>query len=114
MAGQAAQVKQQTDRLTAQWKQALMSQGVQNPTADTRWPAIMAQIQQQELIANQQMINTNIQTATSFTGQSSAALTTLMNAQIAQDTAYTNAISNASRGLASVAALGAMTSSKAA
>jgi hypothetical protein len=37
-----------------------------------------------------------------------------MNAQIAQDTAYTNAISNASRGLASVATLGAMTQSKAA
>ena len=111
---QAAQLAQQQNQLTTQWKQALMNQGVQNPTADTRWPQIQAYIGQQMNIATQQMINTNIQTAMGFTGQTSQSLTSLMNAQIAQDTAYTNAISNASRGLASVATLGAMTQSKAA
>jgi hypothetical protein len=105
---QAAQLAQMQDQMVTQWKQTLMSQGVQNPEADTRWPQIQQYIQQQMNINTQAMINTNIQTALGFTGQTSSALTSLANMQIAQDTAYTTAVGNATKSLGTVAALGAM------
>jgi hypothetical protein len=102
---QSAQLSADRQGLVNQWRQALFNQGVQNPEADSRWPQIMAQIDQQIAQETQSFIQTNLQAALSASGQASTNLTNLANMQIAQDTSFTNAISNASRALGGVAAL---------
>ncbi len=127
---QAAQLNQQQQNLTNQWRQVLFNQGVQRPEADSRWPQIQQQIQQQMQIQTQTMIQSNLQAALGFQGsantslgQSSGSLSAasgatsaasqnllaIANLQVQQDTAYTNAISGATSALGKVAALGAAT-----
>jgi len=105
---QAAQLQQQQDQLTNQWRQVLFNQGVQNPEADSRWPQIQAQIQQQMQIQTQQMIQSNLQAALGFSGAASNSLLQVANLQVQQDTAFTNAIAGATKALGTVATLGAI------
>ena len=122
---QAAQLAQQQQSLTNQWRQALFNQGVQNPEADTRWPQVQAMIQQQMDASAQSMIQTNLQAALGLSNQASSNiigggnlgvaggqqasqnLIALANLQVQQDTAFTNAIGSATKALGTVAALGA-------
>ncbi len=123
---QAAQLAQQQQSLTNQWRQALFNQGVQNPESDTRWPQIQAQINEQMNASAQSMIQTNLQAALGLSNQSSSNiigggnlgvaggqqasqnLIALANLQVQQDTAFTNAITSATKALGTVAALGAV------
>lgn len=105
---QAAAIAGQQQTLTNQWRQALFNQGVQNPESDTRWPQIQAQIQQQIQAQTQTMIQTNLQAALGASGQASSNLLNLANLQVQQDTAFTNAISGATKALGSVAAVSAI------
>jgi hypothetical protein len=127
---QAAQLSQQQQNLTNQWRQVLFNQGVQRPEADSRWPQIQQQIQQQMQIQTQAMIQSNLQAALGFQGSANSALggsssslggasaatsassqnlLQIAQLQVQQDTAYTNAIAGATGALGKVAALGAVT-----
>jgi hypothetical protein len=106
--GQAAQIATMQQNLTSQWKQVLFNQGVQDPTKDTRWPQIQAQIAQQVNTATQSMINTTLQAALGASGQASSNLLAVANLQVQQDTAFTTAIGNATKALGTVAALSAV------
>ena len=104
---QAAQLNQQQQNYTNQWRQVLFNQGVQRPEADSRWPQIQATIQQDMQIRTQTMIQSNLQAALGFSGQASNNLLQLANLQVQQDTAFTNAIAGSTKALGTVAALGA-------
>ncbi len=104
---QAAALATMQQQLTNQWAQTLFNQGVTNPQSDTRWPQIQAQIDQQVTAAAQSMIQTNLQAALGLSGQASGNLIALANMQIQQDTAFQNSITEATKALGTVAALGA-------
>jgi hypothetical protein len=111
--GQAAQIAQQTQTLQNQWRQALFNQGVQDPSKDSRWPQIQAQIAQTETAASQAMIQTNLNAALGASGLASQNLIALANMQIQQDTAFSNAIAEATKALGIVAAMTAMSGARA-
>jgi len=104
---QNANITQQRQALENQWRQILFNQGSQNPQQDSRWPQIEAQIDQQMQASTQAMMQTNLQAALSGAGQASTNLTNLANMQIQQDTAFSNAISNAAKAAGTVGALAA-------
>jgi len=112
MPGQQAQLN--SDRQTAlnQWRQALYNQGVQNPESDSRWSQIVSMVDQQIAQEQQGMITANIQSALAAAGGASANLTNLANMQVQQDTAFTNALAEASRSLGTVGALTALNSGR--
>jgi hypothetical protein len=104
-AGQTAQIAVMKQNLTNQWLQTLKSQGVMDPTKDSRWPEIAAQIDQQTTAATAQMLQQNMQTALAETGQAAGALTSIAQMQVSQDQAFTNNLVNATKSLATVAAI---------
>jgi hypothetical protein len=104
---QAAVVAQNTQNRINQARQALFNMGVQNPEADSRWPYMMQQIQQQQLVDTQQFMQQNMNMAMQAAGPAQQGLLSVAQMQAAQDQAYTNALSNAMRSAGTVLALGA-------
>lgn len=108
---QTAQLDTWKQNQLNQLYQQIASQGNANPTATSEWTDGVNQINQQYLAQQTQMINQLVQTAFQAQGASTAATSatdaTLMQAaqlQIAQDTAYQQAISSALQSFGMVAA----------
>lgn len=104
-AGQTAQLGIMQQNLTNQWLQTLKNQGVLDPTKDSRWPQIQAQIDQQVTAATAQFLQQNMTNALAETGQAASALTSIAQMQVTQDQNFTNNLIGATKSLATVAAL---------
>jgi hypothetical protein len=105
-AGQSAQIAVMGQNLTNQWLQTLKNQGVMDPTKDSRWPEIQAQIDQQTTAATAQMLQQNMTNALAETGQAASALTSIAQMQVTQDANFTNNLIGATKSLGTVAAIG--------
>ncbi len=75
--------------------QQLASEGVTDPTHDSRYIQGMQDIQQKALAQQQQYITAAISEATSAGGAASGNIANVANQQIAQDTAYQDALAQA-------------------
>jgi hypothetical protein len=103
---QSAQIAQNSQNRLNQYRQILFNQGVQNPQADSRWPAFVQADQQQqekEMVAFQQQ---NMNEAFAAAGGAQSALANAGNVQAQQDTAYTTAWQNAMKSATTALALG--------
>lgn len=94
-------------QLTNQYRQMLFNQGVTNPQADSRWPQIEGLIDQQVMQSQGQMLANNINAAFAASGQAGQDLSILANMQVQQDTAYQQAINQATQAAGMVIGLGA-------
>lgn len=92
---QQANVLQYVQSQQNQLLQQLASQGVQNPTQDSRYIAGMQQIQNNALQLQQQYITAAINEATSAGGAASGNISTVANEQIQNDTAFQNSLAEA-------------------
>ena len=92
---QQATITQGVQQQQNQLIQQLASQGVTNPTSDSRYIAGMQQIQQWAQAQQQQYITAAINEATSAGGAASANISQAANDQIQSDTAYQNALAAA-------------------
>ena len=98
-APQQGQIQQFVQQQQNQILQQLASEGVQNPTQDSRYISAMNSLQQQVVAMQQQFITQAIQEATSAGGAASQNIATAANEQIANDTAYQQALAAAFGGL---------------
>jgi hypothetical protein len=105
-ASQAAVVAQNSQNRLNAYRQMLFNQGVQNPEADSRWPALVAQDQQQQLVETQQFMKQNMADAMAAAGGAQSGLLSVAQLQAQQDAAYTQALQNAMRSAGTVLALG--------
>lgn len=94
-APQQANVLQYVQQSQNQLLQQLASQGVTNPTQDSRYLAGLQQIQQNALALQQQYITAAISEATSAGGAASANIANVANDQIQNDTAFQEALAQA-------------------
>lgn len=108
-AGQTAQIAQMQQGLMNQWLQTLANQGVKDPTKDSRWPQILADVDQKVTAATAQLIQQNITNALQETGQAASALTSIAQMQMTADQNFTNALINATKSLGLLAGLGTKT-----
>lgn len=98
-AGQMALIAQTRQDLVNAARQALYNQGVQNPEADTRWPQMLAQIDQTVNAQTATMIQQEIQNGLNALGQSSQTLTQIAQLQMQADQNFTNTLVNATKAL---------------
>lgn len=92
---QQANILQYVQGQQNQLIQQLASQGVADPTKDTRYIQGMAQIQQNALALQQQYITAAINEATSAGGAASQNIATVANQQITEDSDFSNALASA-------------------
>lgn len=104
-AGQTAQIAQMHNDLMNQWLQTLANQGVQDPTKDTRWPQILADIDAKVTAQTATLIQQNITNALAETGQASSALISIAQMQMQSDTNFTNSLIGATKALGLAAGL---------
>ena len=93
--GQAAQVAQYGTQSEAALRQQLVNEGVTNPTADSRYIAGMATINQNQQIMAQLFVTAALTSGLSAAGDATTALTTAANAQIAVDNQFQSALNSA-------------------
>lgn len=75
--------------------QQLASEGVTNPSQDSRYIGAMANLEKQALAQKQQMLQQDINNAFTAAGAAGSNLGSVANAQVANDTAYQNALAEA-------------------
>jgi len=100
---QQANITQYVQTAQNQLLQQLASQGVTDPTHDSRYLQGMQQIQQQVLAMQQQYIQQAISNAVSSGGAASGNIAQVANQQIAEDTSYQDALAQAFGALGGVA-----------
>jgi hypothetical protein len=105
-AGQTAQLAQQKQDLTNQWRQTLYNQGVTDVTKDSRWPQIQGMIDEKITAQTGVMIQQNITNALAETGQAASALTSIAQMQMNADQAFTNNLIGATKALGFAAGSG--------
>jgi hypothetical protein len=103
---QSAQIQQATQSAINAARQQLFNMGVTNPESDSRWPAFMQMIAQQQNAMIAQFQQQNMQNAFAAAGGASSALANAGNVQAQQDAAYTQALQNAMRSAGTTLALG--------
>lgn len=104
--GQAAAVAQYRQQAETQLRQQLASAGATNPSADSRFIAGMAQIEQNAQVQSQQFITSALTNGLTAAGDARAGLTTAAQAEIQQDSDFQAALSSAFQAAGTVFALG--------
>lgn len=97
--GQQATLTLDRQRMINQARQELFNQGIANPEGSSAWRGMLANIDNQIAVEQQQFLTANIQEAFTGTGQAQQNLTNLAKNQIDLDNAYTQAIAGASGSL---------------
>lgn len=101
-AAQNATIQNMRQDLVNASRQALFNQGVQNPEADTRWPQMLTQIDNQLVAATQQMIQQNIQNSLAGDQQ----LLQIAQLQMQSDQAFTNNLVRATAAMGTAFGMG--------
>ena len=110
--GQAAQIATTRESLVNQLRQQIYSSG-QDPDNSTAFSEGMVGVEQQLTAMTQTMIANTLTAGLQETGQSATDLIAAGNAQIAQDTAFTNALSAAATALGTTVAVSTIAGSAA-